>query len=266
MNAIKLTGPFALLGQSLRQYRQFFSPILRIFALPVVLWLLVALLETAPLGKLFSPLVGIVAVVASVISQIALIVLLARHDDTKLAATISPTKRLILPFIWIAILSSLVLFGATILLVIPGLIFGIWLSQAMYLMVAENERGLRALAMSWSRTRGYWWAIFGRTLVLCLTMIVAIIVLAIILNLIGNQAMVGFIMNAIQFLVFTPIAAIYTYQLYREIRTVKTATPPTDSDLATKRKWLVGLSLFGLLLPVAVALIVITSLGYVIIK
>ncbi|MEO5928111.1 MAG: hypothetical protein ABIO72_05310 [Patescibacteria group bacterium] len=64
--------------------------------------------------------------------------------------------------IWIAILTSLVVFGASLLFILPGIYFGVALYFSQLVLVDQNIRGTQALGASRALVRGRWWGTFWR--------------------------------------------------------------------------------------------------------
>jgi hypothetical protein len=71
---------------------------------------------------------------------------------------------LLLPAVWIGILTTLANIGGFILLIIPGIYIAIRLSFTIYALVDKGRRGRAALKESWEITKGRFWALFGRGL------------------------------------------------------------------------------------------------------
>ncbi|OHA80890.1 MAG: hypothetical protein A2675_02245 [Candidatus Yonathbacteria bacterium RIFCSPHIGHO2_01_FULL_51_10] len=65
---------------------------------------------------------------------------------------------------WVSILSAFAVLGGIFLAIIPGIIVGIWLVAARFVVVVEGDRGIYALAKSKAYVAGRWWAVFGRML------------------------------------------------------------------------------------------------------
>ena len=66
--------------------------------------------------------------------------------------------------IWIGILTSLVAATGFVLLIIPAIIFGIYLTFTYYALVNENRRGMAAMVRSAQLVHGNWWGVLGRML------------------------------------------------------------------------------------------------------
>ncbi|HLD60897.1 MAG TPA: hypothetical protein VJA27_02075 [Patescibacteria group bacterium] len=78
---------------------------------------------------------------------------------------LSGTKHLIWPLIYTSLLSGLIIFGGTLLLVVPGIIFGVWYSFANYAVTLDEKKGMEALRFSKQLVSGRWWAILFRLFV-----------------------------------------------------------------------------------------------------
>jgi hypothetical protein len=71
---------------------------------------------------------------------------------------------LFLPLLWVGILTGLVVFGASLLLILPGIYFGVALCFSQVILVDQGTRGTQALGASRALVRGRWWGTFGRLL------------------------------------------------------------------------------------------------------
>jgi hypothetical protein len=71
---------------------------------------------------------------------------------------------LLLPFLWVAILSGLVIFGGFVLLIVPGIYFSIALYFGQIIFIDKNIRGTQALAASRALIKGRWWPTLWRIL------------------------------------------------------------------------------------------------------
>ncbi len=78
--------------------------------------------------------------------------------------------RKIISFIWISFLEVIIVFGGFLLLIIPGIIFSIWFSLAKYILVSEDQRGMKALLKSKQLIKGNWWPVAWRFLLMGLIM------------------------------------------------------------------------------------------------
>lgn len=132
-------------------------------------------------------------------------------------------------FLGVGLILTLVLLGGLFLLVFPGIYWGVLFGLVPLLVISENRK-LDAFRRSRELIRGYWWPVFGRGLLLWLSMLgVAILaalgfgltvgVLTAIYRPIG--LVVQPMSNFLGSLIFTPIIAIFSYSLYQNLKKVK---------------------------------------------
>ena len=63
--------------------------------------------------------------------------------------------------ILVSVLVGLAVIGGFILLVIPGLIFLVFLSVSVPVLIVENRRGTDAMSRSWNLVKGHFWHAVG---------------------------------------------------------------------------------------------------------
>lgn len=71
----------------------------------------------------------------------------------------------LISFIWISLLAGVIVFGGTLLLIIPGLIFSLWYLFASTHLIVDGTRGYAALKASRALVVGRWWAVLWRVAV-----------------------------------------------------------------------------------------------------
>jgi hypothetical protein len=76
------------------------------------------------------------------------------------------SRRHIFAYLWLAILSGLVVWGGFLLFIIPGIALSLYLFLTQYTFVLEDKRGFDALNRSFNLVRGNWWTLLGRLLVI----------------------------------------------------------------------------------------------------
>ena len=69
------------------------------------------------------------------------------------------------PYLWVMILVGLAVCGGLILLIVPGIIFGVWFSLAYCARIIEGIGGTAALKRSKQLVKGNWWYVLGAPLV-----------------------------------------------------------------------------------------------------
>lgn len=74
-------------------------------------------------------------------------------------------SRYLWPVIYTSALVAVIIFAGAMLLIIPGIIFGVWYSFVFYQVIFEDKKGVGALKESKKLVMGRWWAILWRLLV-----------------------------------------------------------------------------------------------------
>ena len=178
----------------------------------------------------------IIVLTAWVSLRLMLMILKLNDGQTPLSPEEEAKKAwsLFWPSLWVGILTTLVVFGASILLIIPGIYFSIALSFSIYTLVDQNIRGTQALSASRALVKGRWWSVLWRQFVgglifgLIFTIIMAILgaIIGMIFALTGAGPKPGDIVfsGATQFLqmagfvIFFPITVIFQTKIYRALQ------------------------------------------------
>jgi hypothetical protein len=117
--------------------------------------------------------------------------------------------------ILVSILVGLVVAVGFILLVIPGIIFLVFLSVSIPVLIVEGRRGTEAMGRSWNLVKGNFWHAFG-------VIVVAALIVGIISGIIGaiggDNWFVGWIFQAIAQIITAPFSAIVSVLLYLDLR------------------------------------------------
>ncbi|MEP6757581.1 MAG: hypothetical protein ABJB55_00130 [Actinomycetota bacterium] len=139
--------------------------------------------------------------------------LLGRPVDVK--ASYSYAFSRLVPLIGLAILVGLVVAGGLILLIIPGIIFAVFLSMAVPAFIVERLGVTASMSRSWNLVKGAWWHTLG---VIVVAGIIAGIVTSI-LRAIGGDTFIGtWIMSAIGQIITAPFVALVGVVLYVDLR------------------------------------------------
>lgn len=117
--------------------------------------------------------------------------------------------------IGLAILVGVVVFVGYLLLIIPGIIFGVFLSMAMPAFIVERKGISDAMSRSWELVRGSWWHTLG---VILVAGILAGIVSSVI-GAIGGSTFIGsWIFGALGQIITAPFVALVAVVLYVDLR------------------------------------------------
>jgi Uncharacterised protein family (UPF0259) len=133
----------------------------------------------------------------------------------------------------LALLVALIVGVGFILLIIPGIIFLVFLSMSVPAFIVERRGVTDSISRSWNLVSGSWWHVFG-------TIIVAAILAGIvngILTAIGGSTFIGvWILSAIAQIITAPFVALVSVVLYVDLRvrheSLDAATLGRDLDAA----------------------------------
>jgi hypothetical protein len=136
--------------------------------------------------------------------------------------------------IGLALLVALIVGVGFILLIIPGIIFLVFLSMSVPAFIIERRGVTDSISRSWNLVRGSWWHVFG---VIVVAAIIAGIVNGI-LTAIGGSTFIGaWILSAIAQIITAPFVALVSVVLYVDLRVrhenLDAATLGRDLDVAT---------------------------------
>jgi len=258
-----MLGPIELLKESIKVFRENAQTYLTIIAPLILLALILVLVTPEPFKKLISTynfpaneinqqnyaLASIVSIINSVLTVILTIGLYTAiaHRDEKLSAMeyIKLGLKKFWPYLWVSILVSAVSLGASVFLIVPGIIVAIMIFCAPYIYLSENIGGLEALVRSRAYTRGHGLGIFGRFLAM-LILYIPIVIVAAIFGRFGD--------------IFSPIFVVYfatyTILMYENLRNMN---PNVDSKTPSKtRKYF---KILAVISPIVAIVGVLTSVA-----
>ncbi|TAN57580.1 hypothetical protein EPN15_03890 [Patescibacteria group bacterium] len=207
--------------------------------------------------------IGLVIAVAHILSQAALIyAAVHREKIIGLGEAFGFASGKLFSFLWVAILSIIIIGGGSFLFIIPGIIFAIWFILAPFVLMGEDARGMAALLKSKEYIRGNGLAVFWRLFAFGLIVGLAFFAVYLGVSIIGGiiiaaikSSMIKLIAGLIFF--FTPfiiqpivaaLNAIYAALIYEHLRAARPASAYTPS-VAQKAIFL-GIGILGLALPV----------------
>lgn len=149
-------------------FKSFFSVIIWLLPFVVVLSILETINKaTANSYSGLYSLITIADIIAVIVVNIVLIEAINKfyhNESVDIQELVKPAIYKAVGYVWIVILVSLLVILGFFLLVIPGIILGIWYSFAEQVFILENTRGYSALKRSKELVKGYWWPVFWRWL------------------------------------------------------------------------------------------------------
>jgi hypothetical protein len=225
----KLKSVSELFKTAWKQYSTHFDvlvPIMLLAGIGMYLQWLFLVLEMN--GKVVHTTYGLLSLLAVIVYLVGLVwglsALLNKIHKLDQPMTVKQAfvsaKPLVWPLFLTGLLSGIATLVGFILLVIPGIIVGVWFAFGLYIVVNEHKSGVEALKSSKEYVDGYWWPVFGRSLLVAL-------VFGIITSIIGNIARAlfgydfGLLIQDVISLIFIPLIMLYQYSLYLNIKQVK---------------------------------------------
>jgi len=120
------------------------------------------------------------------------------------------------------LLAGLAVLGGFILLIVPGIIFALWFSQACYIVINENLSNTAALKKSKAYMKGRVWEVFLKYLFIGLVVYGGLAVISlglggIALALKTKSENISWISNVLSF-VIAPLVTTYGYMLYKHLK------------------------------------------------
>jgi hypothetical protein len=161
---------------------------------------------------------ALIAVLISAVLQAAILRAAAQAtigDPVDVEASYRYGLKRLWSVILVSILVGLVVAVGFILLVIPGIIFLVFLSVSIPVLIVEGRRGTEAMGRSWNLVRGNFWHAFG-------VILVAALIVGIISGIIGaiggDNWAVRWIFTAIAQILTVPFASLVSVLLYLDLR------------------------------------------------
>jgi hypothetical protein len=174
---------------------------------------------TSFIAALFAGAIGgLIAVLISAVLQAATVRAAAQAtigDPVDVQASYRYGFRRLWSVILISILVGLIVAAGFILLIIPGIIFLVFLSLSIPALIVEDRRGTDALGRSWGLVSGHFWHALG---VIFVAALLVGVVSGIIGSIGGTNWGVRWIFTAIAQILTAPYAALVSVLLYLDLR------------------------------------------------
>lgn len=111
---------------------------------------------------------GILVLLAGVLVPLAMALIVRKQLDGQIIDYKTALKEAAgkwLPGLGTSVLMGLCVLGLSILLIIPGIIYGVFWTFAVYTVMLYNKSGWAAMKHSRETVRGRWWRVFGYLIV-----------------------------------------------------------------------------------------------------
>ena len=166
----------------------------------------------------------LVLVYFSIRAYAGMFLLVKKNYEGDVKETFKETKEIIWPYLVVAFLTGILVLLWTLLLIIPGIIFSIFYSFAVFCFFFEGKVGMAALKRSKELVKGYWWAVAGRFGFFALILWLFGFILALPLAFFQENRLLwqlwNFLGQIVNFLV-GPIALLFSYQIYKDLVKIK---------------------------------------------
>jgi hypothetical protein len=247
----------SLFKMTWQMYKERNGVLIEILLLPALVAMLGGVLVY--LGGLFGLLGSMILAIGYIFFIFSILpVVFSIHHKTDVDASYKATIPMFWSLVWVFILEVFIVIGGFFMFIIPGIWLSIALSFCVFVFIVENRRGLDVLRQSKEYVKGYWWAVFGRAIVLS---IVVSIPSGIIQGIIGAIAgrNTGTIASLIMMVILTPFSMIYSYNIFENLRSLK----PELSGVKTKEGtgFLKVSGIVGLIAPILLGIAVIALLA-----
>lgn len=160
--------------------------------------------------SVFFALSVAVVILASILVNIALVISIKeRMSELTVKQALLKGTGIYLSYLYVSFLSGLAILGGLILFIIPGIIFAVWFTFSTYLVISDSIKGKQALAKSKALVKDYWWAVFGR--------------LVLLLSLMGVISWAPFVGDIVSLFFGVPFGTIYAYLIFEDLKKKKMA-------------------------------------------
>lgn len=230
-SSTQIDSPIGLLKQAWEIFAKRYSVFLGIILIPALYLIAGKILSVAFIEVLKVNNTEIGFVLASDFSVILLFLLFFWSQVSLLYAVANEKvgvdesyqkgKNLLWAYIVLSLFTSLIVFGGIIVFLIPGIIFSVWLSLAVFVFIKENEKQDKAILKSYEYVRGHWWPILGRILFITFVLVAVQWIISVILSFCGLQTKDNKELSGIISYFFYPLSLVYYFVIYQNIKKIK---------------------------------------------
>lgn len=224
--SVKLKSAWQLFREAWNLYRSKFKTLIGIMILPVILSIILKELSILSISSpalsqaawisVVKVIIWLILLYSQVVSMAAL--LFAVKNNIGIRELYGQAIKNSLSYILVAVLSLLIITSGFIILIIPGIIFSIWFSLAIYAFIFEDKRGMEALYRSKQLISGNFWKVAWRSLFIFIIALVSIIPFAVIVKVLKDSN--GFTYNLLP-LFITPLVVFFGALLFQDLVRVK---------------------------------------------
>lgn len=177
LSSFMLISPLDLIKQSIALYRshaKLFIAYMGLLFIPAAISIILSIWGTLNYANgsvafiLLAILFAAVYISSAWISLAFLRVMVKAYEGVHPAPIQMELKaavHLLIPSLWVAILTALYVLGGFLLLIIPGIIFTVWYGFTFYTVAIDGKRGTEAMRASKLLVKGRWWSVVWRLII-----------------------------------------------------------------------------------------------------
>ena len=231
----KLPGAIDLFTEAWEFYKKRFKIFVGIMAIPTIFLVVLSgglvFVTTGLEGSENELMIGGIITVAMMVlmlvgsivqawGQVALLVAINSKGKISVSDAYREGLKKIIPYWWVGFLAGFIAMGGYFLFFIPGIIFSVWFALAVYVLIAEDVKGMDAVMKSKEYVRGNWGEVFWYFLFIGIAYagISFLITLALIPF---NQPIISTVLFYVLFLFFGPLVVVYSFFVYKKIKVAR---------------------------------------------
>lgn len=273
-----LSSAPVILGQAWSIYKQRLGTFLGVMLAPMII--VAVFLAISPNGWFFktssffskftiggvSPIIplAILFFIAITISQtwgqIALLYAI-KYNQERIGVIESYRRgwKKIFSYWWVSLLVGFIALGGFLLFIVPGIIFTIWFSLALFVLITEDLKGMNALLKSKEYVKGKFGSVAWRLLFMgALSLIISLVP-----TLIFYFVKIPYGLDISKFIIglfLTPLVITYSFLVYSNLKAMKGEVVFTPTG--KKKAGFILIAILGILVvPIILSSIVFSSLG-----
>lgn len=170
------------------------------------------------------------------------------HSTGSVKRAYKSILHIIIPILFISLLMGLAEVGGYFLLIVPGIVISLLLSQTYLVMISEHKRGYSALVWSWYYSRGRLISLIWRFIVLGFVILILTIPIILIIpgfsseffnsaEKVKSPSSLGAIANLIWNVMFiSPFSILYSFALFKSIKETRLEELSDDEFKKIKKR------------------------------
>ena len=222
-----LPGFIALFSNALALYKKNALALAEVYLLPVIALALTTIFfgaahSTWPVLRfVWGTLAGLGYVVSFFLAAMAVLAVatILNSDGMSSEEAYWRSLKKIGPYYWLLLLEFLITLGGLVMGVLPAIVFSVWFSVAIFLFVDQEQHGINALLRSKEYVTGYWWGVFGRTLLMAFIVLIIEAIVGGAAGVFGQS--VNYIVSLALQLVTVPFSIAFSYAIYKALKEMK---------------------------------------------